>query len=394
MSHFVALWLLGISGAPLCVSHDVLPSRGPEHIVDPQHHTIFAMQWHRSLIRRGFDRQVAETRSTPVVSENHQLVVVAQGEGKIAGLSWEDGRVLWSQSYVAPLGGTLTLIPGTGHQRDRVLVPAQNGRLLLIDAQNGSVLWERQLEAQVMSAGTVVDTSIFVLDLHNHLYRLDIESGKIVWRGGRSPTHKLSIAGSARPVYHAGAIYAGFSDGYVEAYRLADGSKMWSRPLSVGDGPFTDVDTTPVVSNGTLFAASYGDGLYALGLFDGRVQWHLPVQGVTEIALVQGNEGILVAASSEGRILGIDRDKGKVLYTTRFEASVVSGLKVRNHLAVMGAGKYGLVVFDARSGKPLQTTAVAGRLDHGLDWRSTHLATLSTEGDLYTFILGGQGLID
>ncbi|MBW2548107.1 MAG: PQQ-binding-like beta-propeller repeat protein, partial [Deltaproteobacteria bacterium] len=79
-----------------------------------------------------------------------------------------------------------------------------------------------------------------------------------------------------------GRLYAGFTDGAVAAINPADGRLFWEVETSVdveirpGNVPqFLDVDTTPVLLQGTLYIASFTAGLYALDADSGTVEWRV-----------------------------------------------------------------------------------------------------------------------
>src|SRR5690606_36586519 len=123
---------------------------------------------------------------------------------------------------------------------------------------------------------------------------------------GRPQPTGLTVEGHGAPAVAGSVVYAGFSDGYVEAYRLADGSRIGSRPLSFSGGEFVDADADPVVVDGHLYVASYSDGVYALDLNDGTTVWTRSAPAVVSLARVDevgpAADGAVLAASADGWI--------------------------------------------------------------------------------------------
>ena len=89
-----------------------------------------------------------------------------------------------------------------------------------------------------------------------------------------------------------GRLFAAFTDGAVASINPADGRLFWEIETSIdielrpGNVPqFLDVDTTPVLRQGTLYVASFTAGLYALDATSGTVQWRdSAFTGVTGLA--------------------------------------------------------------------------------------------------------------
>jgi outer membrane protein assembly factor BamB len=190
----------------------------------------------------------------------------------------------------------------------------------------------------------------------------------------------LTITGQARAAVSGGVVCAAFSDGYVEAYRLADGSSLWSRPLSLRGGDFVDADADPVFVNKSLYVASYSDGIYALNIEDGQTRWQRPAPSVTTLAAF---ESLLIAASADGYVWGLEQSGGVLVYRTRLSPGPPSRLLIRDHLAAFTMGENGLVVLDPLSGEPLQASAFGDLFAGDVSWVGDDLTFLGSSGYLY-----------
>ena len=223
---------------------------------------------------------------------------------------------------------------------------------------------------------------MLVATVANELVLLDYDSGDVIWKEQRPVPSGMTVRGHGRPLVHQGVVYLGFSDGYVGAYTLISGQKLWARPLSINTKRFGDVDASPVVIADTLIVASYSEGVFALSLSSGDTRWRQPYENITKLSL---DGGVLLAATGLGTVIRIEPTTGAEKHRTTLPSGPVSDILMERGLAIFGAGENGLVVLEARSGKPLQATALKGEAPSAPSYSSLGLFMLGSRGDIYKF---------
>ncbi len=255
-------------------------------------------------------------------------------------------------------------------------------------------MWSAKVGADVRAPIQRVGDALLITTVANKVHALNLADGTARWSEGRPAPTSLTVEGHSAATHVAGVVYAAFSDGYVEAYRFEDGARIWSRPLSFSGAEFIDADADPIVADGQLYVASYSDGIFALDLEQGQTVWHRPAPAVTSLAIYDDEvSSLVIAGSADGYLWALDRSDGELAYRTRMPPGAASRLIVRDRLAVMAAGDNGLLVFDARSGRPLQATALTGSLASDPTWDGDYVAAISDVGYLYLFSLGDPGMI-
>jgi len=361
---------------------------GRARTVDASQHHVFGIDWREPVVRTGFFRRVGDSLGSPALSREHKgSIIVGQSEGEVRALRLTDGKTIWRVPYRAPFETAITLTQVGG--REVALAAARDGTMLALAVEDGREIWRASLDADARAPATIVGERLLVSTVKNKVFLLERATGKVVWSEGRPPPTGLTINGHSKPCVHDGVVYATFSDGYAEAYRLEDASRVWSRPLSFG-GEFVDADADPFVARGRVYAASYADGVYALDPKDGKTIWSHPAPAVAAIAPF---DDMIIAASADGWVWAFDLEEGKVQYRTRLPPGPVSRLLVRDNLIVLTAGTTGLVVLDAPTGKPLQATALGGRVVREPVWEGDRLALLTSTGYVYALTRGGPGLV-
>ena len=80
--------------------------------------------------------------------------------------------------------------------------------------------------------------------------------------------------------------------------RAETGELRWARSLAAASDQFVDVDSTPVLRDDLVIAASYSGGLYALRAKDGDQVWRMGVEGA--VAIRAGANRLYVASPRDG----------------------------------------------------------------------------------------------
>lgn len=193
-----------------------------------------------------------------------------------------------------------------------VFVAAEDGRVHALTGA-GESRWVESAGGPVRQTPILTDDALFLVREDDAVVAMGREEGEVFWTYRREGTVEYSIGGHAGLLFEGGRLYTGFSDGTIVALEPSDGSVIWERPTAIDFEPregdarsFYDVDATPRLQDGVLYAASVSAGLYALDADSGTVLWREAERlGVTGIA-------------SSGRLLFLASvDNGLTAYDTR-----------------------------------------------------------------------------
>ena len=190
---------------------------------------------------------------------------------------------------------------------DRKLVTGfATGEIIVLDAIDGSVIWERDLaeDVSLVSPGSgnaplldvdttpVVDgESVYVSSLAGGLYALDLLDGSVKWR--RPDIEK--VTGLA---LDSGILFVSRTPTGISAVDARDGSILWNRRFSSG------VLTTPVIHGDILLIADSEGGLYAVRQGDGELLQQIKTgEGFSSPPAVSGSRGFIL--SNGGTLLSL-----------------------------------------------------------------------------------------
>jgi outer membrane protein assembly factor BamB len=231
------------------VSSEVLAAPGVEDglvVVRSADSRIHALGAEDGKLRWSYQRAPAALRlRTPqgLARFEGQLLAGFSG-GKLVALSRESGALQWEATVAVPKGATelerVTDVVGDPAVIGRdVCAAAFQGRLACFDAQNGSLLWARELSSVT---GVSVDARYaYLSDERGAVHALDRSNGRSLWTQDRLARRELS-----RPLALGPLVAVGDFEGYVHllsrdsgafvARRATDGSPIRAAPIALPRG--------------------------------------------------------------------------------------------------------------------------------------------------------------
>ncbi|WP_253536926.1 outer membrane protein assembly factor BamB [Erwinia aphidicola] len=254
----------------------------------------------------------------PAWAEN--TVYAADRHGIVKALNSGDGKEQWkvdlaektgffSSNIPALLSGGLTV--DAGH----VYVGSERGQVYALNTSDGSVAWQTKAAGEVLSRPVVSDGLVLVHTSNGMLQGLDQTSGSVKWTVNLD-VPALSLRGESAPSTAFGAAIVGGDNGRVSAVILNQGQIIWQQRISQPSGAteidrLADVDTTPVIVNGVVYALAYNGNLTALDLRSGQIMWKREIGSVHDM-IVDGGRIYLV--DQDDRVIALNTDGGVTLW--------------------------------------------------------------------------------
>ncbi|HDG1676164.1 TPA: outer membrane protein assembly factor BamB [Kluyvera ascorbata] len=248
------------------------------------------------------------------------VVYAADRKGTVKALNADDGKEVWSVNLAekdgwfsrkpALLSGGLTVAGG------HVYVGSEKAQVYALDAGDGAVVWKTTAAGEVLSRPTVSDGLVLVHTSNGQLQALDENSGAVKWTVNLDMP-ALSLRGESAPAVAYGAAIVGGDNGRVSAVLMQQGQMIWQQRISQATGSteidrLSDVDTTPVIVNGVVYALAYNGNLTALDLRSGQIMWKRELGSVNDF-IVDGDRIYIV--DQNDRLLALTTDGGVTLWT-------------------------------------------------------------------------------
>ena len=255
------------------------------------------------------------------------LIYVTNGYNELLTVKPADGKINWRKRIAAPSRAAPTIMG------ERVFVTTLDNRLLALNANDGSLLWEYaglSESAGLVGAASAAASNDVVLPVFSsgEITALRVENGSVAWSDNLAnikPTGGLASLADikALPVLDKGLVIAISFSGRLAAIEERSGNRIWQREIGGSD--------TPWLAGNHLFVITLDSELVALGRDTGAIRWvtklpryENPEKRRDEIAwagpLLAG--GRLLAFSSNGLMAEIDPENGKILRQTETDRAV------------------------------------------------------------------------
>ena len=232
-------------------------------------------------------------------------IIAADSYGYVVSLNRFNGKQTWSSRIGEPAkrGIVNSMKPmgrkdlgfvsgGVGSGEGLVVLGTTSGEVIALDAGDGSERWRSSVSSEVLSAPAVGREQIFVQSNDGRLAALDIETGERRWRFD-SQVPLLTLRGSSSPVLANGLVYTGFANGKVAAFREETGEQVWEQRIMLPQGRsdldrIVDVDGSPMLAGGLIYAVSFQGRLKSMRANDGAVRWEKDSSSFLDLALGYG----------------------------------------------------------------------------------------------------------
>jgi outer membrane protein assembly factor BamB len=360
-------------GAPACTGLRLGTRDRPDlnEVAPPLRHDLAHFEWRAQLVASTDLESHPRNRVTPAVDAERGLVYVGGLDHGVHALRADDGLPIWRFQTLGAVEGSAVLDAGT------LFIGSNDGALYALDALTGAQRWRFATTAEVVCAPVVTPDTVFLVNADDTVFAVNRGTGAQRWRYHREPPGGITASGHAGLLFARGRIVTGFSDGTVVALDPGDGTPTWERDTAadaeendaVEAHRVIDVDTTPVLLDGSLFAASQSTGLYALDPEGGGVRWR--IDWMTSVSSLASDGRHLYATSSTLGLVKIDPSDGTVLWARDYGAGSMQVADAGAGLLLVPTASQALWLVRSRDGEVLQGIGrggVTGMPTHSGSW--------------------------
>lgn len=246
---------------------------------------------------------VAEGRVFVIDTDAVVHAIDLQGGGKV----WTTALSTKKKEKPSRFGG------GVSYDDGKVFATNGLGDAAALDSKTGKVLWKVRPAGPLRGGPTIAGGNIYVVTQDNQLYALSEDKGDVVWTVSAT-LETAGVFGVAAPSIGQGTVVAGFSSGELSALRYENGRVVWQDQLSrtsisTSVSSISDVDASPVIDNGRVYAIGQGGRMVAMDLLSGVRIWELTIAGI-DTPWIAGDW--LFVVTDEAKLLCLDKMSGKV----------------------------------------------------------------------------------
>jgi len=257
---------------------------------------------------------------SPIIKDNK--IFVFNTSGRLFCYDLADGKELWRsqifersilKNYRTPKIGY-----ALGENGGKIFAIAGTNRIAAASAEDGKFLWSKEVSSIFISSPVSDGKLVYVSTNDNKLYAFDALSGDLIWvQSGIS--HSTAIFGAADPVIVNDLVIVSYSSGEIYAVKKDSGEAVWSQDLNISkatgsDFYLNDIDATPLVSDGVVYAVGNGGLTAAIRLKDGSFLWKKQLSGIVDFWMA-GN--FLFIIDNSDRLLSLSKKTGGIKWISQ-----------------------------------------------------------------------------
>lgn len=206
-----------------------------------------------------------------------------------------NGELLWTFES----NGEQWSTPATDEACDCIYLSAMDHFVYAINAEDGSLLWEKDMGSAMVGQPAVSDGVLYIGNFASQMAALDTSDGRIIWQ------QDLSGWVWAGPALFEDRLFFGDVDGNFYSLQASDGEILWQiKP----DGPIT---STPAVTESDVIFTTESGTVYSVN-HDLQNNWMQTVEGALYAAPVRTGESILVTPVQSDTLLVILNANGSI----------------------------------------------------------------------------------
>ncbi len=198
---------------------------------------------------------------------------------------------------------------------DRLYIGSERGQVYALNTSDGSIVWQAKAAGEALSRPVVSDGLVLIHTSNGMLQGLDQATGAVKWTVNLDMP-ALSLRGESAPSVAFGGAIVGGDNGRVSAVIMNQGQLIWQQRISQPSGAteidrLSDVDTTPIIVNGVVYALAYNGNLSALDLRSGQILWKREIGGVKDLIV---DAGRIYLVDQDDRVIALNADGGVAIW--------------------------------------------------------------------------------
>lgn len=247
-------------------------------------------------------------------------VYAADRFGVVKALNAADGEEKWQVNLSVKTGffsknRSALLSGGITAAGEHIFIGSERGQLYALNSSDGSIAWQSKAAGEVLSHPVVSDGLVLVHTSNGMLQGFEQNSGTLKWSVNLDMP-ALSLRGESAPATAFGGAIVGGDNGRVSAVIINQGQLIWQQRISQPSGAteidrLSDVDTTPVIVNGVVYALAYNGNLTALDLRSGQILWKREIGGVKDLIV---DAGRIYLVDQDDRVIALNADGGVAIW--------------------------------------------------------------------------------
>ena len=234
--------------------------------------------------------------------------------------------------------------------------------------------WEYDASAGFgTSSAAAAGGFVLAANLRGEVHAVDIMNGE--GRGSRD----FGSAISGTPVISGDTLYAALAhdEHSLVAYALHTGSVVWQAALG-------DIESSPLLSEGRLFAASLHGTMFSVDRRTGAILWRYRIPEAPLIHSSPASDGAMVVFGCDnGSVCALSAPDGRLLWKARTRAAVLASPVITDGAVFVGSQDSSFYAFDTAAGGLLWSQRLGAKIFSSAAVRSGRVYAGTSGGEFF-----------
>jgi len=254
----------------------------PAELVSFDEQVSFTRLW-----RAGVGNGQGDTYNNLRPAIDAAAIYAAANNGQVRAFDPENGSRLWQNNLEEEITG------GVGMGNDYLFVGTANASLIALDKNTGELVWQSDTSSEVLSVPAVEGNTVVVQAIDGSLAAYDARSGERIWIY-ENTVPALTIRGTSSPLIVGNAVLAAFDNGVMVSVALNNGTLNWDTRIAIPTGRseierLTDVDANLFLDGASVLVPTLHGYLSMLDINTGQIQWRVEESSLVGVSTGFGN---------------------------------------------------------------------------------------------------------
>ncbi len=300
------------------------------------------------------------------------IVYFLDAKGNLIARNLENFNKIW-QKRIFDKRDKSNFINGKIYFNDgKIFATSGFNYLVALNASDGEIIWSKKIGSIPISTPIASKGQVFITTSDNKTYALSVADGSINWIHS-GINRSTAILGAADLVFYKNYIVSSYSSGEIYILSQRNGEVGWTHDLNVNrainsDFVLNDIDATPMVKDGVIYAVGNGGLMMAINIEDGDIIWQKELSSITDF-WVAGDFIYLV--NNDNQLISLSRKNGGIKWYKSLEdendpkkKTIYNGIIMAGDNLILSNQKREILLVSPTNGEILQRKKIDKGIYH------------------------------
>tara|TARA_Y100000816_G_C26081610_1_gene570117 strand:- start:499 stop:1806 length:1308 start_codon:yes stop_codon:yes gene_type:complete len=299
----------------------------------------------------------------PIFHDNG--IIFFESDGTIINFDF-DSRLLWQQNIYSKEDKKNGPILFFSIYENYLIVADNLAKFYKLDLNSGKVLWTKQKSSPFNSQIKSYNNNFYLIDSNNVLRSISVIDGEENWKVKTDSfiiqsKKRLSIVLTSDNVFFINKV------GDITAVDISTGNLLWQTPTqdtAVHAGSFSVSNSDLVLDKRTLFVSNNKNGFFSIDIMGGVINWKQDLLSITRPIIIQN---LIFTVTLDGKLVVLEKKTGKIIRITNLfenlkkkdkENILANGFVIGKKNIYLSTNNGKLFLIDILTGKTLKIIKV------------------------------------